>query len=240
LATILVVDDEECILSVLERHLRSNGYRVLTATSSREAEQLAHAHQPDLAILDIIMPGGSGMDLCCRIRQAPELQQMMVIFLTQRSNVEDRIEGLHAGADDYLPKPFEVGELLARVDALLRRRQREEEGRESQTSQRLQVGPLSLNTHSRQLLVEGEPHDLTPVQRDLLAHLMSHADQPQEYDQLLQQVWGMYPGTGAPSLVRWHVSNLRDIVERDPSEPQVLVTIPGLGYLLRSNPYPPE
>lgn len=160
------------------------------------------------------------------------LEDLLILFLTQRDRVADRVEGLETGADDYLPKPFDTGELLARVKALLRRR-KPSCATEQTGEQVLTVGDLKLDPARCTVEVDGETHELTPVQLDLLYHLMSHPGEVFGADQLLAQVWGYAPGTGDTSLVRWHIKNLRNRFEADPSSPKHLCTVPRQGYVLR-------
>lgn len=229
--TVLVVDDEELVASLLQRQLQADGYDVLTAMDGLTALALARRHHPDLAILDIDMPGMSGLELCRRLREDPTLQDVLILFLSHLDDVADRVRGLNTGADDYLPKPFDTDELLARVRALLRRSRRLAEAAAVPV---LQAGPLELNPARCTARIRDRSVELTPVQFDLLYHLMSHPDEVFEADQLLVQVWGYAPGTGDTSLVRWHVKNLRQIIEDDPSSPRLLCTVPRQGYVLRT------
>ncbi|MGI5819159.1 MAG: response regulator transcription factor [Armatimonadota bacterium] len=232
--TVLVVDDEEMLVNLIRRQLASGGYDVLTAGDGLSALSVARRHRPDLVILDISMPGMSGTEVCRRLREDAMLADILVIFLTSRDAVEDRVKGLEIGADDYLPKPFDTEELLARVRALLRRKTRQGEA-QSTAGQPLTVGGLELDHALCVARVRGETYELTPVQFDLLYHLMSHPNEVFSAQQLLAQVWGYAPGSGDTSLVRWHVKNLRERIEADPSEPEYLCTVPRHGYVLRSD-----
>lgn len=232
--TVLVVDDEEMLVNLIHRQLDSEGYEVLTAADGLSALSIARRHRPDLIILDITMPGMNGLEVCRQLREDRMLRDILILFLTSRQAVEHRVEGLEIGADDYLPKPFDTIELLARVGALLRRKGRETEDEEA-GKQLLSVGDLELDHALCVARVRGETLDLTPVQFDLLYHLMSHPDEVFAADQLLVQVWGYVPGSGDTSLVRWHIRNLRERIEADPSEPEYLCTVPRHGYVLRSH-----
>lgn len=221
------------MLNLLQRQLKSAGYEVLTASDGLSALNLARRHRPDLIVLDITMPGMSGLDVCRRIRDDHVLQDVLILFLTSRNEVEDRVQGLDTGADDYLPKPFDTNELLARVRALFRRSERQKATGET-GDHALHVGPVQLEPARCVARVRDDEYELTRVQFDLLYHLMSHPNEVFAADQLLVQVWGYAPGTGDTSLVRWHIKNLRNILEEDPSSPQFLCTVPRQGYVVRA------
>ena len=230
MGTILVVDDERAVASVLQRCLSKEDHEVYAAADAAQAMKLAVRIRPELAILDINMPGMDGLALCRELRAMPTLEGMRVLFLTERDAVAERVEGLDAGADDYLPKPFDIGELSARVRALLRRGQHEPQADEGQRV--LSVGEVSLDTASRAAFVRGKRVALTPVEFDLLACLLNHAGEVLSPEQLLQRVWGYAPGTGDGGLVRWHIKQLRDKIEPDPGSPRLIETVSGHGYML--------
>ncbi len=234
MATILVVDDEHAVLSLVERCLCREGYEVFTATNGARAISLARRVRPDLVILDINMPGMDGLAVCHQLREDATLCTVLVLFLTERDAVEERVRGLNAGADDYLPKPFDLEELTARVRALLRRAHDGEQPAGDEPC--LCVGEIVLDAASRDATVRGAHVPLTPIQFDLLACLMVHAEQVLSSEQLLQRVWGYAPGTGDSGLVRWHIMKLRDRLEGDPASPRHIKTVPGHGYMLTSSP----
>ncbi len=234
MATILVVDDESVVASVLQRCLSKEGHEVYAAADGAQALKLAVRVRPNLAILDINMPGMDGLALCRELRAVPTFEGMRVLFLTERDAVADRVEGLDAGADDYLPKPFDLDELRARVRALLRRGQPEPAADEKERV--LRAGEISLDTAARAAVVSGKQVALTPVEFDLLTCLVSHAGEVLSPEQLLQRVWGYAPGTGDGGLVRWHIKQLRDKIEPAPRSPRLIKTVPGHGYMLTGSP----
>jgi len=231
---ILVVDDERHLVWAVQRSLSELGYQVLTAYDGLEALTVAHRYEPDIVVLDIVMPGLDGFEVSRRLRRDPVLADVPILFLTARSAIEDRIAGFDQGGDDYLVKPFDLRELKARIDALLRRSQlgaRQEPPVESSSST-LKVGPLSLDLNAYQVRVGGTGTvQLTPTEFDLLQHLMRHPGQVFSAQQLLQRVWGYPLETTDPSLVRWHVRNLRAKIEPDPAHPVHICTLPRLGYV---------
>ncbi len=229
MATVLVIDDEDLVLSLLQRGLRAAGHEVFTANNGLDGIGMARRHSPDVVVLDINMPGVDGFEVCRRLREDPRLSDIPLLFLTKRGEVEERVRGLEAGADDYLPKPFDITELQARVGALLRR-VRTTDREDPRTH--LQVGELTLDRANRVARVRDRTVELTPVEYDLLDHLLAHAGEVFSSDLLLQQVWGYSPGTGDTSLVRWHIRNLREKIEDDPSQPRYIRTVSRHGYTI--------
>jgi DNA-binding response OmpR family regulator len=222
---ILAVDDEHAILDIIRRRLEPEGYEVLTARDGEEALKLALEWQPELAILDVIMPKMDGLDLCRRMRENPGLAGLPVVFLTSRESVEDRIRGFEAGADDYLPKPFDLRELSLRIRALLRRsRSSQQEG------DVLRVGRLALNTKTFVLEAEGKEALLTPVEFQLMQHLMKHEGEVFSSERLLKDVWGYPSDAGSTDLVRAHIRNIRSKIEPDASVPLYIKTVSRHGY----------
>lgn len=226
-ALILVVDDDEIVSRTIERSLRAGGYRVAVVHSGVEALKSVRRNPPDLMVLDVIMPGMDGFEVCKQVRADPLMSDLPVLFLTAKSKEEDRIEGLRAGADDYLVKPFNLDELYLRVRAILRRMR---VVTEKPPDQKLTVGNFSLDTRSYEVEGPNGPEVLTPVQFDLLYHLMLHPDQVFSPERLLQEVWDYPHDTGSPDLVRVHIKNLRAKTEVNPSQPKFIRTIKGHGY----------
>lgn len=234
-ARILVVDDEQDLVWALRHSLGDEGYEVLTAHDGRQALTVARHHHPDLVVLDVVMPELNGLQVCRRLRRDPTLASVLILFLTVRSTVEDRLDGLDRGGDDYLVKPFDTRELKARIRTLLRRGQITPRDRRmhKQADATLRVSQLTLDLRTRQVRMgEGSLVQLTSTQADLLHHLMLHPDEVFSSRQLLQQVWGYPPNTGELSTVRWHIKNLREKIEPDPTDPTYIRTIPHQGYLL--------
>ena len=227
MARVLVVDDEQDLLWALSRSLGTAGYEIFTARTGNEALSLARRHRPDLVILDIMIPQPDGLEVCRRLRGDPVLSDVPILFLTARRSVEDRLRGLEDGGDDYLIKPFDIRELRARVTALLRRTRVSIEPR----SRELAVGEVRLDPAVRQVVARGKSVQLTPLEFDLLYHLMAHPGELFSSQELLQAVWGHTPESRDYGLVRWHMMNLRHKIEADPDRPVYLKTVPRHGYL---------
>ena len=222
-ARILVIEDDPNVGEVVARYLTREGFLVEVATDGVSGLQTALASPPDLLVLDLMLPGLSGVEVLRRLRLAAPVP---VIMLTARSSEADRVNGLEFGADDYVAKPFSPRELTARVKAVLRRAG----GRVDTPSEPevLAGGPLELSTASRQASLDGRPLDLTVKEFDLLAHLMSHPGRAFRREELMEQVWGF--SYGDTSTVTVHVSRLREKVEADPGSPRLVRTVRGIGY----------
>jgi DNA-binding response OmpR family regulator len=230
MSEILVVDDDRDVAQSIELSLRRRGFRVTLAHSGVEALKTLRRYRPDLVILDILMPGMSGLEVCRHLRADPNTVELPIIFLTARSQEQDRIDGLRAGADDYLSKPFNLEELLLRVKAVLRRAQQDPV---QERSAELEAGGLHLDCRTFEVTTEGkEGILLTPTEFDLLYYLMSNAGQVFSSDRLLQEVWDFPYDTGSTDLVRAHIKNLREKIEENPRSPVYLRTIPRHGYTI--------
>jgi two-component system response regulator MprA len=223
---ILVVDDDERLAASVRRSLEYAGYRVGVAHDGPRALTSAGQDPPDLVVLDVLLPGLDGYGVCRALRSAPGGGGPMVLMLTARDAVPDRVAGLDAGADDYLVKPFEHDELLARVRALLRRRPvRDAPGA-------LTVADLSLDPGTREVRRAGRAVDLTALEFDLLHHFLRHPRQVLTRAQLMDAVWG--GGSPATSnVVDVYVGYLRTKLEAG-GEPRLLHTVRGVGYALRA------
>lgn len=225
MARILIVDDDTRVCRMIEAVLKGLGHFVLIANNGTAALEEAARVLPDLVILDVMMPDLSGYEVCRRLRSSVRLANTPVIFLTARSMVSDRVEGFEAGADDYLVKPFDLRELELRVEALLRRTLKN--NKEVKT---LQAGGMRLDVSKYQVEVNGRTIQLTPVEFELLYYLMSKAGEVVSAQQLLQEVWRYYPGTGDPTVVRMQIMNLRNKIETSPKNPKHICTVYRHGY----------
>lgn len=226
--TILVIDDDELVSRTLQRALKLYDYQVMVANSGAEGLHIARRHRPDLLVLDVIMPGTDGYQVCRQVRGDPLLKDVPILFLTARSKDEDKIEGFRAGGDDYLAKPFNMQELQLRIRAILRRVGNEDMGHLNNNL--VAVGDVILDTRSFKVSTPAGTSLLTSVQFDLLYHLMSNAGEVFTSQQLLQDVWDYPRDTGSPELVRAHIKNLRDKIEPRPGQPTYIRTIQGHGY----------
>jgi DNA-binding response OmpR family regulator len=230
MSEILVVDDDRDVAQSIELSLRRRGFRVTLAHSGVEALKTLRRYRPDIVILDILMPGMSGLEVCRYLRTDPNTSDLPIIFLTARGQEQDRIEGLRAGADDYLGKPFNLEELILRVKAVLRRAQNDPV---QEQSAELVAGDLRLDCRTFEVTTEDkEGILLTPTEFDLLYYLMSNAGQVFSSERLLQEVWDFPYDTGSTDLVRAHIKNLREKIESNPRAPVHLRTIPRHGYTI--------
>jgi DNA-binding response OmpR family regulator len=228
-AVVLVVDDEPRYVRWITVNLRASGYRVLTAGDGQTAVDLTAAERPDLVLLDIGLPVLNGLEVCRRIR---EFSIVPIIMLTAKAAEADKVAGLDAGADDYLPKPFGPPELLARVRAALRRSRYAE----SPTVEPVfRHGALAIDFARHAVSHGGEPVALTPTEYKLLVQLARHAGRVLLPEELLTAVWGP-EYRDEPQHVRLYVSRLRRKIEPDPEHPRYVLTKPGIGYLFA----PPE
>jgi DNA-binding response OmpR family regulator len=221
---VLVVDDDPELRPLVAYALKQSGYLALEAESGERALQLVAQERPDLLILDLNLPGIDGLEVCRRLRAARD--ETPVLMLTVRTAEESQVEGLDAGADDYLPKPFSPRTLLARVRALLRRSGAEREGR-------IETGGLTLDEELRAVrLPGGSPIRLTMLEFRLMQILVANAGHTVGADRLLRHVWGARP-YGDRQHLKQLVHRLRQKLERDPADPRHLCTDSGIGYCLR-------
>jgi len=217
---ILVVDDEPPIVNLVRGYLQREGWQVLTAADGHEALALARSERPDVVVLDLMLPGLDGIEVCRRLRT---FSDAYVVVLTARSEEVDKLVGLAVGADDYLTKPFSPRELVARIKAILRR---------ARTTAQAAPG-LDLDPGRRLVRVDGAAVDLTRTEFDILAAIVREAGAVVERPVLLASVWG--PGYDDDHLVDVHVANLRRKLGDDPGRPRFIETVRGIGYRLRGD-----
>ena len=219
--TVLVVEDEKDILDLIEYNLEKAGFEVLTAVNGSEALRLIQQKRPDLVVLDLMLPGMDGKEVCLRLRREEETKQIPVIMLTAKAEEIDRIVGFEIGADDYMTKPFSPRELILRIKAVLRRTLKE-----PAPSRRMSFPGLVIDQERHQVEVEGREVALTATEFKLLSHLASRAGRVQTRDMLLDQVWG-YPYEGYARTIDTHVRRLR---KKLGPKKDLIETIRGVGY----------
>lgn len=224
-ARILVVDDDATVSDVVARYLAHDGYAVETVADGRVALDRALAEPPDLVVLDLMLPGMDGLDVCRRLRA---LAPVPIVILTARGQEADRIAGLELGADDYVSKPFSPKELVARVRAVLRRARGPLAAPLAGSPAVYADGDLVVDVAARQARLDGEVVALTARELELLVFLMRHPGQAFRREELLEHVWGYRYGD--TSTVTVHVRRLREKVEPDPSSPTRIATVWGVGY----------
>jgi DNA-binding response OmpR family regulator len=224
--TVLVVDDEPTIVEVVGRYMERAGYETHEAFDGPEALRLAELHRPDLVVLDVMLPGIDGIEVMRQLHDG-EGERTAVILLTARGEESDRLVGLRHGADDYVVKPFSPAELVARVDAVLRRVSPPDAGPEP-----IEHGPLRIDPAARGASLDGEELSLTQREFDLLAHFAANPGRVFSRDQLMDSVWD-YPFFTDTSTVTVHVRRLRAKLDDDPSEPRFIETVWGVGYRFR-------
>jgi two-component system alkaline phosphatase synthesis response regulator PhoP len=225
---ILVVDDDKEIVRLVRSYLEKAGYSVLVAYDGETALHSLRREKPDLLVLDLMLPDRDGWDITRLIRNDDHLAAMPIIMLTARVEDSDKIVGLEIGADDYITKPFNPREVVARVRALLRRSQLERQGSVSQV---FQVDKLILDTGRRELVIDDQVIELTPSEFELLRVLMESPGYVFTRDELMEKALG-YAYEGVGRTLDSHVKNLRRKIEPDPKNPTYLVTIYGIGYRL--------
>lgn len=231
--TVLVIDDQENIIEFIKLGLKYEGFLVEAAADGLQGLAAAQRSNPDLIILDIMLPGIDGLEVCRRLRANPTTQDIPILMLTAKDDVRDRIAGLDTGADDYLTKPFSFEELVARIRAILRRQNRGRgDGEDASHGQILQFGDLYLNTSTREVTRHGRQIELTATEYNLLLLFMSHPRQVLDRQTILNRVWG-YDFLGETNIIEVYVRYLREKIEDSPSTPRLIQTIRGVGYVLK-------
>ena len=248
---ILVVDDEAVLVETIAYNLEQAGYQVVTAADGVSALDAARSQHPDLIILDIMLPGMDGLEVCRQLRREDGTATVPIVMLTAKTEEIDKVVGLEVGADDYVTKPFGRRELLARVRALIRRadypsphttdtnqdsKAKREHGGEVRTfvggERELVAGPLRIDLAGRRVNCRGIDMELQPKQFDLLTYLVRNRGTVLTRDQLLHNVWG-YDYVGDTRTVDVHVRWLREKLEEDPANPKLIQTVRGVGYVFR-------
>jgi len=241
---ILVVDDEAVLVETIAYNLEQAGYRVVTASDGNSALEAARSEDPDLILLDIMLPGMDGLEVCRQLRRESVTATTPIVMLTAKSDEIDKVVGLEVGADDYVTKPFGRRELLARIRALLRRvdypppSEERQPSNDSATqevrppSRELAAGPLRIDLAGRRVNCRGQELELQPKQFELLTYLVRNRGTVLTRDQLLHNVWG-YDYAGDTRTVDVHVRWLREKLEEDPANPRLIQTVRGVGYVFR-------
>ena len=246
---ILLVEDDENVAITVERCLVREKFMVTLARSGSQALQIARKNIPDLVLLDIIMPGMDGYEVCRTMRSDPALNKIPIIFLTAKTREEDHIMGFKAGGDDYINKPFNIEELVLRIHAILRRTYNHslsmngansnDEGNihlknKASAKSMIIIRNYCLNVNTFELVLPDKKKILlTPIQFDLLYNFMNHPGEIYSPGRLLSIIWDYPPDAGSPDLVRVHIKNLRMRIEQDPASPTFIETVPGYGYTIR-------
>jgi two-component system, OmpR family, KDP operon response regulator KdpE len=228
--TILIVDDDLQLLQLVALNLELEGYAVLLAGDGKQALSQIERHAPDLVVLDVMMPSMDGFTVCHRVR---EFSTIPIIIVTAKGRSQDKVRGLNLGADDYLTKPLDMDELLARVRAVLRRAQFREDERALSTT--MTIGKLTIDFGQHQVFVADRKVVLTPTEYRLLAYVARHAGRIVSQDALLEQIWGK-EYVGEHHMLQVNINRLRHKLEPDPTHPRYLLTEPGIGYILAPQP----
>jgi DNA-binding response OmpR family regulator len=228
---VLTADDDPHLLRLVMRNLEFEGYEVLTASDGKQALEQIEAREPDLVLLDVMMPKMDGFTVCQRVR---EFSSVPIIMVTARGQEQDRVRGLDLGADDYLTKPFGVDELLARVRAVLRR-SRFTASDQAFASPTLTIGDITIDYAQHLVTMGGQEVELTPTEYRILAYLAQNAGRVVTQDLLLEHVWGA-EYVGESHILQVNVNRLRHKLEPDPVHPRYILTKVGIGYLIAAQP----
>lgn len=221
--SILIVDDEAAIIELLKYNLEKEGYKVTSAKDGEQALNIMNKSNFNLVILDLMLPGINGLEVCRKMRQDPSLVAIPIIMLTAKGEEIDKVVGLELGADDYVTKPFGVRELIARIKVRLRRTSLNQE------EDIIVKGDLVIDSNSFSIRVRNEDVDFTPKEFELLRLLATHPGKVYTRDELLEKIWG-YEYPGDTRTVDVHVRHLRQKIEKDPANPEYIETLRGIGY----------
>lgn len=222
-AHVLVVDDEVEIVRALQRSLVAHGYKVFTARNGEAAVEATARHRPDIMLLDLMLPGISGLEVCRRVRAE---SNMPIIVLSVKDNEHEKVEALDMGADDYIPKPFGIDEVLARIRVALRHSVQVE----TRAQLLYQAGPLLVDFAARRVWLSEQEISLTPTEYDLLKIFISHRGKIMTRQLLLTQMWGAEEMEARMHSLHVYVAQLRQKIEPSPDHPRFIITIPGVGY----------
>lgn len=224
---ILVIEDNQDLVHLLEMHLGDLGFHVDVALDGVRGIAMAEAGTYDLVILDLMLPGLDGLQICRRIRSGPSY--LPILMLTSKSSEIDRVLGLELGADDYVTKPFSIQELMARVKAIFRQIEHMKIERQEQRSGMIHAGDIAIDAEKRSVVLSGNPVELTAREFDLLLHFARHPGRVYTRAQLLDKVWG-YGHEGYEHTVNSHINRLRAKIEENSAEPRYILTVWGVGY----------
>ncbi|KYO66696.1 winged helix-turn-helix domain-containing protein [Thermovenabulum gondwanense] len=221
---ILIVDDEPNILELLKFNLENNGFKVIKALNGEQALELIKLEKPDLILLDVMLPGIDGYELCKILRRKTDTSEIPIILITAKNEEIDRILGLEIGADDYITKPFSVRELVARVKAVLRRVEKKDKGENT-----IRISDICIEVDKFEVTVDGRKIDLTPKEFELLKLFAQNPGRVFSRDYLLERIWG-YDYLGDTRTVDVHIRHLRQKLGDEQDEPKYIETIRGIGY----------
>ncbi len=232
--TVLVIEDEESIIDLIKLGLRYEGFEVTATADGLEGIAAAQRLNPEVVILDLGLPGAvDGLEICRRLRQNPTTQDVSILILTAKGHPHDKVTGLNAGADDYLAKPFNFDELVARIRAILRRKHPlTQSGNGQPNEQILEFEDISMNLATREVTRAGRPVSLTATEFNLLHLFLSHPQQVLDRQTILNRVWG-YDFLGETNIIEVYVRYLREKIEETPGMPRFIQTVRGVGYILR-------
>jgi two-component system, OmpR family, alkaline phosphatase synthesis response regulator PhoP len=226
---VLVVDDEQHIITLLQYNLEQNGFQVITAMDGEEGRDLALSHKPDFIVLDLMLPKLDGIEVCKQLRQ--QKLSTPILMLTAKGDEFDKVLGLELGADDYMTKPFSPREVIARIKAILRRTRQSNDQQEEEDKDHIKIADLKIFPEKYEAYFAGELIELTPKEFELLLYLVTNKGRVLTRDQLLSAVW-KYDFAGDTRIVDVHISHLRDKIEKNSKKPIYIKTIRGLGYKL--------
>ena len=224
--TILIIEDEKDIVHLIEYHLKQSGFTVLTALDGPSGLERAGKEKPDLIILDLMLPGMDGKDVCRAVKSNPPTRSIPILMLTAKAEEIDRVIGFELGADDYVSKPFSPKELILRIKAILRRKEPA-----SEDVKVVQIGDLKIDPDRHQVFIRKKPVQLTSTEFKLLFELVRTRGRVQSRERLLDRVWG-YTYEGYARTVDTHIRRLREKLEVEPQQPQLIITKAGIGYLM--------